>query len=143
MRAKPIAYREARAKPGPNHRRRLFLENLETRRMFSFGPATNFVVGTNANPRSVAITDLNGDGKPDLVTANGSSNNVSVLLGTGTGSFGAASNFAVGTNPFSVAIADVNGDGKPDLVTANYSSNNVSVLLGTGTGSFGAASNFA
>ena len=38
----------------------------------SFGPATNFAAGTN--PRSVAIGDLNGDGKPDIATANRTNN---------------------------------------------------------------------
>ena len=106
----------------------------------SFGAASNFGVGTR--PESIAIGDLNGDGKPDLVTANNSSNNITVLLGTGTGSFGAATNFGVGSFPRSVAIGDLNGDGKPDLATANFDSGDVSVLLGTGTGSFGASNNF-
>ena len=60
----------------------------------------------------------------------------------GTASFGAATNFNVGTNPQSVAIGDFNGDGTLDLAVANGDSNNVSILLGTGTGSFGAATNF-
>ena len=50
-------------------------------------------------PRSVAVGDFNGDGKLDLAVANASSDNVSILLGTGTGSFGAATNFDVGTDP--------------------------------------------
>ncbi|HEY0279716.1 MAG TPA: VCBS repeat-containing protein [Solirubrobacterales bacterium] len=105
----------------------------------SYRARTDFTVG--AEPYSVAIGDLNGDGHPDLVTANAGSGNVSVLLGTGTGSFGAATNFGVGSEPTSVAIGDLNGDGHPDLVVANQFSRNVSVLLGTGTGSFGAATN--
>jgi hypothetical protein len=68
---------------------------------------------------------------------------VSVLLGTGTGSFGTATNFTVGISPRSVTVGDFNGDGKSDLAVANYASNNVSVLLGTGTGSFGTATNFS
>jgi len=44
----------------------------------SFGSATNFAVGKE--PDSVAIGDFNGDGKPDLATANVGSNNVSILL---------------------------------------------------------------
>jgi uncharacterized protein (DUF2141 family) len=107
----------------------------------SFGAATNFAVGSN--PDSVALGDVNGDGKLDLAVGNSGSNNVSILLGNGTGSFGAATNFAVGTDPRSVALGDVNGDGKLDLVVANNGSGNVSILLGTGTGSFGAATNFA
>ena len=107
----------------------------------SFGAVTNFAVG--ALPFSVAIADLNMDSKPDLAVANASSNNVSILIGTGTGSFGSATNFAVGSAPQSVAIGDLNMDGKPDLAVANLNSNNVSILIGTGTGSFGAATNFA
>jgi hypothetical protein len=90
----------------------------------------------------VTVGDFNGDGKSDLATANRTNDNVSVLLGTGTGSFGTATNFAVGSSPYSVTVGDFNGDGKSDLATANLSSNNVSVLLGTGTGSFGTATNF-
>ena len=101
------------------------------------------IFGAGTNPVSVTVGDFNGDGKTDLVTANETSNNVSVLLGTGVGSFGGATNFAAGTNPYSVAVGDFNGDGKADLATANIGSNNVSVLLGTGMGSFGTAINFA
>ncbi len=98
----------------------------------SFGAATNFGVGFSLT--SVAIGDLNGDGKLDLAVANFAvltniPGNVSVLLGTGTGSFGPPTNFAVGNIPESVAIGDLNGDGKPDLAVANTNSNNVSVLL--------------
>ena len=76
----------------------------------SFAPVTAFTVGRD--PYSVALGDVNGDGKPDLVTANMSSNSVSVLLGTGTGSFGGRADFEVGSGPISVALGDVNGDGK-------------------------------
>jgi len=99
--------------------------------------------GTGTNPYSVAIVDLNADGKPDLVTPNYASSTVSVLLGNGDGTFGAKTDFATGTNPISVAIGNLNADGKPDLVTANYTSSTVSVLLGTGDGTFGAKTDFA
>ena len=105
-----------------------------------FSPATNFSVGTQ--PYSVCSADFNGDGKADLAVANQGSNNVSILLGSGTGSFSNAINFSVGTTPYSVCSADFNGDGNTDLATTNLGSNNISVLLGTGTGSFGVATNF-
>jgi hypothetical protein len=90
----------------------------------------------------VAVADVNGDGRPDLVVANKYSGSVSVLLGNGNGTFQAAQNFSVGTGPVAVAVADVNGDGHPDLITANYFSNSVSVLLGNGDGTFGSAVTF-
>jgi hypothetical protein len=54
----------------------------------SFGAKTDF--GTGGFPFSVAVGDFNGDGKLDLAVANGASATVSILLGTGTGSFGAS-----------------------------------------------------
>jgi uncharacterized repeat protein (TIGR01451 family) len=104
---------------------------------------TDFSVGSF--PFSVTVADFNSDGNADLAVANAgsASNNVAILLGTGTGSFGAATNFAAGQGPISIAVGDFNGDGKFDLVVVNNNSNNVAILLGTGTGSFGAATNFA
>ena len=100
----------------------------------SFSSYTSFPVG--AADWSVAIGDVNGDGKPDIVTANFDANSVSVLLntttnGASTPSFSSKTDFTVGSSPSSVSIGDVNGDGKPDIVTANYSGNTASVLLNT------------
>ncbi|WP_202947405.1 FG-GAP repeat domain-containing protein, partial [Zavarzinella formosa] len=74
--------------------------------------------GVGAGPISVVIGDVNGDGRPDLVTANRQDKTVSVLLGNGDGKFAPApgSPVPVGSFPTSVVIGDVNGDGKPDLV---------------------------
>lgn len=94
-----------------------------------FQAAANYGAGTN--PHSVAIGDLNGDGRLDLVVANYSSPNVSVLLQSSTtaGTFLAAVNYGAGANPYWAAIGDLNGDGRPDLAVANFNSNDVSVLL--------------
>ncbi|MBF0160367.1 MAG: VCBS repeat-containing protein, partial [Magnetococcales bacterium] len=80
---------------------------------------------------SVTSTDVNGDGKMDLIAANGYSDNVSVLINNGNGTFAAQTTYNVGDGPVSVTSTDVNGDGKMDLIAANYSSDNVSVLLNT------------
>ena len=87
--------------------------------------------------------DFNGDGKQDLAVANREDDNVSILLGNGDGTFGGATNFAVGDSPRSVSVADFNGDSNQDLAVANIDSDNVSILLGDGSGSFAAATNFA
>jgi hypothetical protein len=87
-------------------------------------------------PPAVAAADLNGDGKLDLAVTDAGDSAVSVLLGSGDGSFTGPTSFGAWDSPQSVAAADLNGDGKLDLVTAN-SSDTVSVLPGNGDGSFG------
>jgi len=99
-----------------------------------FGPVTNFPVGTWPNSQSswpylVINADFNGDAIVDLATANWNSNDVSVLLGTGTGSFNSPLSFSANSHPYSLTSADFNGDAKPDLAVANLNSSDVSVLL--------------
>ena len=88
------------------------------------------------SPRPSAVADLNGDGRPDIVTTNSADNTVSVLLGNGDGTFQPQQTFAVGRSPRGLAVADLTGDGIPDLVVANYNDNTVSVLMGNGDGTF-------
>jgi hypothetical protein len=108
--------------------------------MPSFSSPAYFGIGGGQIPVSIAVADFNQDGKPDLVTANQISNDVSVLLGNGSGSFATATTFSSGAvNPTSVAVADFNLDGKLDLAVSNISGS-VSVLLGNGSGGFGAPS---
>jgi subtilisin family serine protease len=96
-------------------------------------------------PTFVLIKDLNGDGKPDLLVANtvaseaGHTGDVASLLGDGTGNFGPASAFGVGTSPSSLAAGDFNGDGKVDVAVTNSGSSDISVLLGDGAGHFSPA----
>src|SRR5438105_3304052 len=99
----------------------------------TFATAANF--GAHSLPESVAIGDINGDGKPDLAAANAGTADVSVLLNTtaspNTLSFNSAVNFGAHSQPISVAIGDLNGDGRPDLAVANNASSDVAVLLNT------------
>lgn len=98
----------------------------------SFAAKVDFTAGTS--PRFVALGDVDGDGKPDLVVANIGSNNISVLQNTTTSgtinaaSFAAAVNFATVANPISVAIVDLDGDGIPEVAVANGSGSLVSVF---------------
>jgi hypothetical protein len=98
----------------------------------TFAAKTDFVAGPG--PYSVAIGDLNADGKPDVVASNASSNNVSVLLGNGDGTLGEKTDYETGASPQSVAIGDLNADGKRDLAVANRNPGTVSVLLNVGPG---------
>ena len=100
-------------------------------------PAVSFPQGTK--PFDVKVADLNGDGNNDVAATNSGSNDVSSVLGNGSGGFGAASYRAVGTSPFSIATADFNADGKLDAVTANFGSDNATLMLGNGDGTFASA----
>ena len=103
------------------------------------GPST---FGAHLTPNSIAVADFNGDGNLDIAIANRSSNDVSVLLGKGNGTFNTQVKYSAGTggpDPVGIAAADLNGDGKPDLVVADSGTNKVSVLINTGTGTFNSA----
>jgi uncharacterized protein (TIGR03437 family) len=109
----------------------------------AFGAATSVTAGNNTD--FIALTDVNGDGKLDLlVLSQGTSpasdpGGVMVFLGKGDGTFQAAVSYAVGSNPSALAVGDVNGDGKPDLVVGTYDLNfnsYVAVMLGNGDGTF-------
>jgi hypothetical protein len=84
---------------------------------------------TGSIPETVAVADFNGDGIPDLVTANAGSNTISLLLGRGHGGFATAHNFAAGTDPLAAVIGDYNGDGIPDLAVPNNTTASVTILL--------------
>jgi hypothetical protein len=100
------------------------------------------------DPSEVQITDVNGDGFPDLVYTNSEYSTVGVMFGTGTGSatapyFYDPVEFPVGGFGFGLTIADVNGDGSPDAATADNTDgvSEASVLINAnGTG---AAPNFS
>src|SRR6516162_6879564 len=92
----------------------------------SFTTRLDFGAGTT--PVSVTVGDFNGDGALDLAVANENSNDVSVLLGNGDGSFQPAQSFGVGIAPDSVAVGDFDGDGALDLAVANLLADTVSVL---------------
>src|SRR5436190_1471173 len=137
-RRQPLASGRARRRSVSLH-----LEEMECRALLTvFVPAGTFPVVPPSAPGSPsfrappAIADLNGDGRPDLVVANG--DGVSVLLGNGDGSFQTAQNVSAGIRPAAVTVSDVNGDGRPDLVVTNrfMDTNAVSVLLGNGNGTF-------
>jgi len=87
-------------------------------------------------PQAIASGDFNGDGLWDVATVNGTSDDVSVLLGNGNGTFRAAVSFGVGKIPLALVVEDMNGDEILDLVLALSGSDQVAVFKGEGTGLF-------
>ncbi|UCE61843.1 MAG: hypothetical protein JSU63_08900, partial [Phycisphaerales bacterium] len=94
-------------------------------------------------PVAVACCDVDGDELVDLITANHTSDDISVLLNgrlaEGTPQFAAPIRYDVGEAPWGISCVKVDSDDHVDVVTANFTSDDVSVLLNTGTGAFSAA----
>ncbi len=128
-----------------------------------FGAALAYDSGGPA-ATAIAISDLNGDGIPDLVVANYCQGvqqftcvgygEAAVLLGNGDGTFQPAVTYSTASYvAYSIAIGDLNGDHIPDLVVANWCQSfdqegctaygSVSVLLGNGDGTFQPAVNYS
>jgi gliding motility-associated-like protein len=115
----------------------------------SFAARIDFPTGAGAGPYSIAVGDIDLDGKDDLVTSNANNNSVSVFRNTSSGvgniSYAARVNFSTGTVPRSVSIADLDGDGKPDLAVTAESPDIVSIfrnISSAGSISFAARQDF-
>ena len=108
----------------------------------SFPNVTNISAGFN--PRALAVADVNGDGKPDLIVATGTSASnpgfqVSVFLGKGDGTFLSPFNIPLppGETPNTIAIVDLDGDGNPDIVFGDCCSDSTTgYFRGNGDGTF-------
>jgi hypothetical protein len=105
-----------------------------------FYPAVNYT--TSTYPFGVTTSDFNGDNRPDVALANRGSNNISVLLNTGTGTFNTGVTYSVGSVPVSVAAADFNNDGHKDMVACNNFGNNITILTNLGAGTFTASATY-
>src|SRR5262245_47179760 len=117
----------------------------------SFDPPLQVASGIfgGVSGQNLAIADLNGDGKKDLIALDtlaippatpSQPGFVRVFLGLGDGTFGSPISTGVGISPTALAVADFNHDQRLDLSVANRYSGNASVLLGQGDGAFAAQS---
>ena len=103
----------------------------------SFTLIITYSIGNEAEPFALTVSDLNSDGRADIVMSDVGTHSIAILFGYGTGSFAPVKKYSSGGfYPTSVAVGDMNNDDLLDLVVANYYSDNVGVLLGYGNGTF-------
>lgn len=91
-------------------------------------------IATGTRPGNMACSDLDTDGKPDLIVINRTSNTVSVFRNVSTAgiiTYGDKTDVVTGTGQRAIAIGDLDGDGRCDMVISNYDSNTISVYLNT------------
>ncbi|MEE8125169.1 MAG: FG-GAP-like repeat-containing protein [Nitrospirales bacterium] len=100
----------------------------------TYTPIPSIPVGRS--PQAIVVGDWNKDGLWDLATVNGTSDDVSVLIGNGNGTFRSAVSFGVGKIPLALVAADMDRDGILDLVVALSGVDRVVVLKGDGQGLF-------
>lgn len=111
------------------------LQNTGSAGTISFAAVNN--ISVLAPGSDIAIADLNGDNKQDIVTASNASNQMSVVINTSTPgviSFATAVNYATGTTPGGLALGDFDGDNKADITLANFFSNTISIFRNTSSG---------
>jgi FG-GAP-like repeat len=116
------------------------VEILEDRLCLSVGVEATFLPAQiyQSSAATIISADLNGDGRPDLITNSPAGNVVRVALNAGDGTFPTVTDLNV-TDPRSVAVADFNGDGIPDIAVTspNDTSSRILIFYGLGNGAFG------
>lgn len=106
-----------------------------------FVPASGSPIAIGCGPSTIAVGDMNKDGKPDLVVTCEQSRTIMVLLGTGGGAFRASNPISFPAPPGNIELGDVNSDGNPDVAIDSHDSYAVMLMLGDGKGGLAVAPN--
>jgi hypothetical protein len=103
-----------------------------------FTATANSPYAVESRPYYIALGDVSGDGKPDLITTHDDINLMTTLLGDGRGGFTAApaSPFDLGRRAYKLVTADVNRDARTDLVVGTEAGDSVTVLLNNERGGY-------
>jgi hypothetical protein len=99
-----------------------------------FGSYKQFVTGNS--PRGIYSLDIDGDGYPEVATANYFSSTVSVLKNDGAGNLGQRQNYFIGLEPYMVVLADFDRDGYVDAASADEANFRIILLESDRNGGF-------
>ncbi len=105
--------------------------------------ALAFTLTVGNGTRSVTAADINGDGKPDLISGDFSANRITIFTNDNKGGFLPFGTNSVGDGPSSIGTGDFDGDGTIDLFFPNRNANSISVLTNNGSGIFGPAGTYS
>lgn len=94
------------------------------------------VYGAGWGAMSLSLADMNGDGAPDICTADLARNTVSLAFNRGDGTFESERRYDLGDRPKAAVLADFNGDGALDIAVINRGDNTISVMGNDGQGVF-------
>lgn len=114
------------------------VRNLSTAGTISFSPGSTFRTDVNIVPTSVAIGDLDNDGKPDLVAGASDASVIAVFKNqstAGTISFSFPTDYSVlSHDSYTIAIGDLDGDSKPDIAVSSRNYSTLSIFKNISTG---------
>ncbi|MBS1564099.1 MAG: VCBS repeat-containing protein, partial [Bacteroidetes bacterium] len=113
----------------------MIYRNTSTPGAISF--AQLYYFGGSVNSRGPYIADMNGDGKPEIITCNLTDKTIRIVQNNSTPgalSFAGPLTFVQSGTMQSLAVGDIDGDGKPDIAAALYDQNKLTILRNTGTG---------
>ena len=94
--------------------------------------ATNSAGISTTKNFAVAIADINGDGKPDVITMDSPNGTVSIFTNAGGGIFVSNATYTVVGETYSFLVTDINGDGKPDIIIGGYKTGTLTILTNAG-----------
>ena len=98
----------------------------------TFWPLTIYPAGDGSMTQWIDATDINNDGRLDIIVTNTDNSNLGIILGHANGTFFNRITYPVGKNsyPFSIGLGDFNNDSRIDVAVANMLSDNIGILLG-------------
>ncbi|CAF1001333.1 unnamed protein product [Adineta steineri] len=103
-----------------------------------FPSVKHYDTGKSTNLSGIAVVDINGDKKPDIIVTTQNTNSVSVFLNSGGGQFSNKNpyNIPSGVGVMCPQVVDVNGDTRPDIIVANSGDASIGISFNSGNGKF-------